>query len=282
MNPFLYNWQLSLSRPLHTDEQIIPPGFTNPGFDMHSAVHLGIVREGDFFMNVLSEKVPHPQPLELEIFLTSSWQLHGGTFSRSGTKLLLFTFLPEAVLNCVIGEDRECVRRLLYAPADRECSRFLTPEIRTAAQELAAQHETLKTAYCPDVAERKIWLKLVDFLSDTARSLRGGGPETGGKFQKIIPVFAMLGSRRHVPLSPALAAECCCLSESYFHHVFKECMGISFSLYELYFRLNGAAADLAAGAGIKQIASDWGFCDTSHFSGAFKRCFGVPPSRYRA
>ena len=58
-------------------------------------------------------------------------------------------------------------------------------------------------------------------------------------------------------------------------------MGISFSLYELYFRLNGAAADLAAGAEIKEIASDWGFCDTSHFSGAFKRHFGIPPSQYR-
>ncbi|MBQ7207439.1 MAG: helix-turn-helix transcriptional regulator [Lentisphaeria bacterium] len=283
MNPFLFHWQLSLSQPLAAEEQTVPAGFVNPVFDIHAAVHLGILLGGDLSMkHLVSEEGMRLKPLPLELFLTSPWQLHGNAVSRNGAKLLLFTFLPEAVMNCVPGGERQNVRRLLYTPPNWNCTPFLLPEMKAASRQLAAEHEMLKKNFPAAVAERKIWLKLVDFLCDAAAAQpESGQREAGGKFARIAPVFEALASRRQVPLSPARAAEICCLSESYFHHVFKACMGISFSLYELYFRLNGAAADLAAGAEIKEIASDWGFCDTSHFSGAFKRHFGIPPSQYR-
>ncbi|MBR2344823.1 MAG: helix-turn-helix domain-containing protein [Lentisphaeria bacterium] len=272
MNPFLFHWQLSLIHPLQISEQILPQGFVHPGMDMHSAVHLGILLEGNFFSE---ERL-------LEIFLTTPWQLHGKGASPDGAKLLVFTFLPEAVINSVIGEDKEFVRDLLYTPFNCIYPQFNTPEIKTACRELADSCQMLKSRYSAAVSERKSWFKLVDFLCDTARLINyDKEAEIGKKFQKIFPVFEQLASRQQLPLLPEQAAKCCCLSESYFHHLFKECMGISFSNYELCFRLSGASVDLAAGARIKEIASNWGFCDTSHFSNAFKRHFGVYPSHYR-
>ena len=276
MNPLLFHWRLSLVHPLRVEEQILPPGFVNPVIDMHSAVHLGILLEGDLLS---------AQGLSVENFLTASWQLHGRVSSRGGAKLILFTFLPEAVMNCAVGEDRETVHRLLCTPLARIHARLHSPEIKAAARELTDCRKMFGSRYDAAVSERKTWLRLVDFLCDTARFLHHDEEaEIGKKFRKIAPVFELLASCRQFPLSPALAAKSCCLSESYFHHLFKECMGISFSNYELCFRLNGASADLAAGtgAGIKEIALDWGFCDTSHFSNVFKRHFGVSPSQYRS
>lgn len=272
MNPFLFHWQLSLTHPLQISEQILPQGSVYPGMDMHSAVHLGILLKGNFFSG----------GRELEIFLTTPWHLHGNGSSPQGAELLVFTFLPEAVMNSVIGEDKEIVHRLLYTPFDCIYSQFNAPEMKMARQELADSYQMLKSRYSAAVSERKLWLRLVDFLCDTARFIHYDEEnEIGKKFQKIFPVFELLASRQQVPLLPEQAAKCCCLSESYFHHLFKESMGISFSNYELCFRLSGASMDLAAGARIKEIASNWGFCDTSHFSNAFKRHFGVYPSHYR-
>ena len=57
---------------------------------------------------------------------------------------------------------------------------------------------------------------------------------------------------------------------------------MSFAKYELAFRLNGAAAELSSThASIKQVASEWGFYDVSHFSKSYKKHFGIAPSLYR-
>ena len=119
---------------------------------------------------------------------------------------------------------------------------------------------------------QKIWLAIVDFISDLSVLLEKHLPETlfHSEYAKLEPALVQLASLENVPMSPSSAAKACFLSESHFYHLFKEFYGIPFSMYELYFRLNGAAADLSGGKmNVKQTASKWGFFDASHFSRDF-------------
>ena len=106
MQSILYQWQLDRKNPFKIDRQFIPPGFENCSFDMHAAVHLGILLRGE--LGQLHE--PY------DLFLTGSWEVHGKLATSPGAELLLLTVLPEAVLGGVIG-DREPVRQLLYLPS---------------------------------------------------------------------------------------------------------------------------------------------------------------------
>ena len=98
-----------------------------------------------------------------------------------------------------------------------------------------------------------------------------------------MPVFEKLASLPRSPLTAAEASALCGMSESGFYRLFRDFTGLPFSSYELYFRLNCAAEELCRGElSIKQAAAEWGFFDTSHFSRAFKKQFGVSPSDYCA
>ncbi|MBR7103420.1 MAG: helix-turn-helix transcriptional regulator [Lentisphaeria bacterium] len=270
MDRFLYRWALDLHKPFALEEQRIPENFLNPAYDMHAAVHAGILLDGE--LGVLKEKY--------EVFVTASWQLHGNISSRRGAHLLLVTFQPDALLNTLTG-DKELLRTLLYMPCPGGFLVLRNETCRQLSEAFVRRIQGFSDGYTPAAADRKTWLAIADFIGDLADTAAGEFRADNKKFLKLRPVFELLGNCRQFPVLPAQAARSCCLSESYFHHLFKECMGISFSLYELYFRLNGAVADLSRGAAVKEIAEDWGFCDTSHFSNTFKRYFGMPPSQYR-
>lgn len=63
---------------------------------------------------------------------------------------------------------------------------------------------------------------------------------------------------------------------------FKRAMGVSIHQHRLQLRLHASLAMLRDSRGdISRIALDLGFADHSHFTAAFRRRFGVTPSRYR-
>ncbi|PZX48636.1 AraC-like DNA-binding protein [Cereibacter changlensis] len=72
------------------------------------------------------------------------------------------------------------------------------------------------------------------------------------------------------------------LSEFHFMRTFKEQMNVTVYRYLMLVRLNAAKALLAAGNPAAEAAVGVGFYDQSHFTGNFRRYFGVTPLRYAA
>jgi AraC-like DNA-binding protein len=71
-------------------------------------------------------------------------------------------------------------------------------------------------------------------------------------------------------------------SESHFMRYFKETMGTSFIDYLREYRLTMAARLLlASDASILSIAEEVGFDNLSYFNRAFKKEYGMTPSKYR-
>lgn len=270
MRPILYQWKLDRSTPFVIQYQQIPAGFENRAYDMHSAAHLGIILSGALGeMNGV-----------YDLYITGSYQAHGNLCCPDGAEVLLITFLPEAVLNCVIG-DREPVQNLLYSHFGNHPSRFRTELLRKQVREFCDRYAgEVISGTIADL--QRLWLDIIALVCViAAEALPFEAGVSRKNHLKLLPLFSALAAMKHVPMSLPDAARICSMSESHFSRLFRACTGMTFSGYELAFRLNCAAAELDAADGdvnIKQLASEWGFYDTSHFSKSYKRFFGVPPS----
>ena len=83
---------------------------------------------------------------------------------------------------------------------------------------------------------------------------------------------------------PALGELARAFDCSPFHlsHVFRQTTGVSLRRYVQQLRARIAADRLAAGApDLTGLALDLGYADHSHFTNAFRREWGLPPSRFR-
>jgi len=77
-----------------------------------------------------------------------------------------------------------------------------------------------------------------------------------------------------------LASEAC-YSEHHFSRLFRSTMGLSPYAYVIHRRMETAARMLATSdAPVAEVAASVGYDRGSHFARAFKKHFGVPPSRY--
>ena len=106
--------------------------------------------------------------------------------------------------------------------------------------------------------------------------------------QAVLRVVPVLPALRHVqahydaPISNALLAKECSMSEDHFIRRFRDCTGQSPGQYTMHFRLRMAAQRLLfTQAGIERIALETGFCHRSHLTKAFHSHFGVSPKTYR-
>ena len=72
------------------------------------------------------------------------------------------------------------------------------------------------------------------------------------------------------------------LSYESFRKRFSERMDRAPGQYQQQRRVDLACAAIYRGSGnFKQLAEELGFCDVYHFSKAFRRQMGIPPSAYR-
>ncbi|MFC7728141.1 AraC family transcriptional regulator [Actinomadura keratinilytica] len=69
---------------------------------------------------------------------------------------------------------------------------------------------------------------------------------------------------------------------SRFLHLFKAHTGTSFRRYQLWARMLAAGRAVGTGGTLTSAAADAGFASTVHFSDAFRRVFGLQPSRLPA
>lgn len=82
-----------------------------------------------------------------------------------------------------------------------------------------------------------------------------------------------------IPSLEAVAREIA-TSRRQLQRVLRDVGGLSFREYVVQRRLEVAAGRLAHGAAVSVVAAAAGYRHVSHFSRAFKRHFGVPPSHW--
>ena len=80
-------------------------------------------------------------------------------------------------------------------------------------------------------------------------------------------------------VSVGYAAQSVGLSASRFQHLFTREVGVPFRRYRVWHRLRAAIREAALGSSLTTAAHSAGFADQAHFTRAFRRTFGAPPSR---
>lgn len=94
---------------------------------------------------------------------------------------------------------------------------------------------------------------------------------------------AYIAKHLNEPISLAALSCACGLSEGYLSELFREETGFSAKKYILREKLIAAQELLMhTDLTVQQIAETFFFASSSHFSAAFKKQYGIPPSRWRS
>ncbi len=96
---------------------------------------------------------------------------------------------------------------------------------------------------------------------------------------RVEQALAIVSALEDPRISAAALASRVGLSPSRFAHLFREQMGLPLRRYLVWRRLQDAIVALAGGCTLTEAAHTAGFADSAHFSRAFRRMFGVAPSR---
>ena len=160
-----------------------------------------------------------------------------------------------------------------------------------AAQEMAAIIDLLADYHAPAPEKSVDILKLVQMKQATFRllsliidraPLRADRIDALLSVNRIAPVLSYINANMEKELSRKQLADMASLSETRFHYVFKEIMGISPMEYLTSQRLRKAQhLLLATDASVTDVARLVGIRDIYYFSKVFKSHFAVSPSQYR-
>jgi AraC-like DNA-binding protein len=108
---------------------------------------------------------------------------------------------------------------------------------------------------------------------------------TAARRHRDLAEAAKLALNQRLQSPPSLGELGRAFACSPFHlsRTFSRTVGVSLRRYLGRLRVRAAADRLAAGAhDLTQLALELGFADHSHFTNAFRREWGVPPSAFRA
>ena len=279
MKPRLYDYRLSASCPFHLYHTKVQSFFRKQAPDLHEALHFGILLSGSLkgeFAGCVKVYRAH------ECYLTGSWEPHRTIESADGYDLLLITVSPEELLKCFLT-DREKLRNLFLLPFERRAGLLNTRRIRAAAEVYVRALLAMMQAEVEGLVQRK-WHAICGLFVEIASEIREEDVASGLSAQRarLLPVIRAIAAADARRISVAEGAELCGLSAGRFAHLFRENFGIPFGVYELQYRLKGAANALYyEGAALKDAALQWGFHDESHLSKHFRKSFGVSPGEYR-
>lgn len=96
---------------------------------------------------------------------------------------------------------------------------------------------------------------------------------------RIARAVTTLVSHTGEAMSAGHAAASAGLSLWHFQHLFSREVGVPFRRYRGWHRLRAAIRQAASGSSLTVAAHAAGFADQAHFTRAFRRTFGAPPSR---
>ncbi len=253
---------------------------TEPEFDMHYALELGIIISGRmkrYYQNWETEIGPG------QAWFCGMWEPHGWSVTTPSCKHLGIILLPEALLSTRIPEA---------AYIDWMAPFTAAPEARPQAEGSACEEVlAIIRRFMPRLAWNNphlgAWSKLLALrLLATLQSgwiNPSGSPLTVGDQEcRLLNLAMELVVSSHRMITTEEAAEACAVSATTFRETFRKMMGLSFSQFDLRYRLSQAATQLLDTASpIATIASEWGFSDVDHLSRLFKQHYGVSPMAYR-
>lgn len=268
---------LSASSPIHVSWDRMPSP-TEPRYDMHYGVELGIVLTGRMrrfyrrWQTVLGAG---------EVWFAGTWERHGWAVEEAPCEVLVFVMLPHVLAHPepVGAVQYDWLASFAVPPEQRP---RVTPEARPQILALVRQ---LRAKMNTGGRLREAWIRLL--VLETLALLRSGwaAPKRpaltthfGGGVGKAVEL--VFSSRRLVTMEEA--ARACSMSGRTFRRAFDRLMGISFARFALRYRLSGATAQLLrTDDPLKVIALAWGFNDASHLHRCFVRHYRCTPQRYR-
>ena len=258
-----YDWKLNSGKPfsclqLEYSENVQP----RPP-DMHSALHLGLVQNGECTGRFAGERV---RSTAGEFYLTAPWEPHYTITTAPYCQLVLLNIDLASLQNTFFTAGDHLETLLLMPPEER--MRHINLKLRaTAIREMLMEIVDM-TENCQ--RELLLWNLIQNIF---IRVLPEAEPtvEPSGDYQRLLPALKGLSGRM---LSTEEAAKKCSLSAGYFSILFKKQFGMSFGRYERNFRLNGAENALRRGSSLKEAAYNWGFCDKSHLARLLKKRSG--------
>lgn len=181
---------------------------------------------------------------------------------------------------------RELVARHCPRDADRAGGPFRLGQALSDSQAFRLQYELLARARA--AARLDFEDALVSLLD---RAVRGTAPVPAApeaaaprRYRELVEA-ARTEVHRDLSRTPSLSDLARSLGCSPFHlsRVFPQVAGLSLRAYVSRLRARAAAERLARGArDLTHLALELGYADHSHFTNAFRREWGVPPSVFRA
>lgn len=294
MDVVKYNFALSDQQPFVYDCQQYGLCYEHPGSDMHEALHLLIMLNGSFDVEIGGSRDLFSAG---DIILIAPWEVHGNYIMRNQVKLFSITVAPTLLRSGLSAAAARLDALLLLSPQER--MQLLNRSGVAEACKMFVEKNIPSEMWLPQApvsaSEKRIELSdpltqsahFVQILQLFINILTQSGPlePEGGKSRlllRIQPALHLLSSGSERPLTVNRAAQECHLSSSYFNVIFQQLYGMSFYAYELKYRLRRAESDLRhTAATVKELSERWGFADAAHFSRTFKKHYGTAPSFYR-
>lgn len=148
--------------------------------------------------------------------------------------------------------------------------------------ELAFLTESVRLLPCGELAEEEAVASINLLVRKWYRNWREGEKKIRPAREKIRNIMTIMQASAENPLPVATLAKKACLSEGRFRQVFINSTGIPPKSYYENLRLNKALSWLRdSDMKLADIASRLNYSSAFHFSRAFRKHFGRPPSQYR-
>ncbi len=247
--------------------------------DMHYGLELGIVLSGRmrrYYRNSRADLCPG------QIWFTGIWEPHGWEVLEAPCATVMLLVWPPLCSTLHFDES----------PSFNGMAPFLAlPEKRpqitgTRLADGLALGRRIQAVIEAKTDHAPLWLRLqfIEALLLSGREWKAPpAPEpvalgAVAQIDRVLQMVCDVDSR----LTTAEAAKVCGLNRIAFSRLFERLMGVSFRLFVLRYRLQGAAAQLVASDDpIKAVATQWGFTDASHLHHWFKQHYRVTPDAYR-
>lgn len=154
--------------------------------------------------------------------------------------------------------------------------------LRQVVNELDFLMESVRMLVCGEAAAEEASASINLLLRKWYRSWREGAKKENPGREKLRNIITVMQASAEKPLPVATLAKKTCLSEGRFRQVFINSTGMSPKAYYDNLRLNKALPWLRdTDMKLLEIASRLNYSSAFHFSRAFKKYFGKPPSAFR-
>jgi len=244
------------------------PGHDHGRVEWAARNEIAFVRSGAFLKRVGAREVTADPGTA--IFFSRGEEYRIGHHRACGDRCVILV-LPPAQLEEMVGRPNAAARP--FFPSDRAALS------RRAV--LLLRHLTLIAPGGDPLEVEETALRLAGEAIARAEGCRPGGLSAteGARRREVEKARAAIAARSGEPLGLAEIARETAYSPWHLARVFREVTGRTLHQHLTRVRLLRALDLLGSGFGLSRIALDAGFSSHSHFSAAFRREFGAPPSR---